>query len=50
MSYSKKPVLIHYGNWSDETRAHPAMKYVLPSRLHNTMLQANTRLAANLAL
>jgi len=28
MSYSKKPVLIHYGNWSDETRAHPAMKWM----------------------
>lgn len=32
MSFATKPAFVHYGSWDDETRKHPAMKwmYALP--------------------
>ncbi|KAF1925030.1 uncharacterized protein M421DRAFT_8291 [Didymella exigua CBS 183.55] len=28
MSFSTKPAFVHYGTWDDETRSHPAMKWM----------------------
>ncbi|KAF3037728.1 hypothetical protein E8E11_005283 [Didymella keratinophila] len=28
MSFPTKPAFVHYGTWDDETRAHPAMKWM----------------------
>jgi hypothetical protein len=33
MSFPTKPALVHYGTWDDETRAHPAMKWMYVSPL-----------------
>ncbi|KXS98869.1 hypothetical protein AC578_10872 [Pseudocercospora eumusae] len=28
MSYATKPVFLHHGDWDDETRQHPALKFM----------------------